>query len=114
ADIKVPATTDQRLEKHTEEGGMTIPHPDSPEWFKKEHNEKQKEELLWSAPYDARFPQVRKQRQCFAYYVDFHRCKEFKSCKFFQNVYQDICPKDWIEKWDQLIAENRFPAKFDR
>uniref|UniRef100_A0A1I7XD55 Cytochrome c oxidase subunit n=1 Tax=Heterorhabditis bacteriophora TaxID=37862 RepID=A0A1I7XD55_HETBA len=62
---------------------------------------------------------VRKQRQCFAYYVDFHRCnelmgKDYKPCKFFQNVYKDFCPGFWVEKWDELIEEGRFPAKFDR
>ncbi|EYB87262.1 hypothetical protein Y032_0266g720 [Ancylostoma ceylanicum] len=63
--------------------------------------------------------QPRKERQCFAYYVDYHRCnelmgKDYKPCKFFQNVYRDICPNFWIERWDGLIAEGRFPAKFDR
>ena len=117
--IEVPATTNERLEAHKANGGETLRHPDSPDWFNKEHNEKLKKELLWAAPYDARFPQVRKQRQCFAYYVDFHRCKElmgadYEPCKFFQNVYKDFCPGFWTSKWDDLVGEGRFPAKFDR
>jgi cytochrome c oxidase subunit 6b len=39
---------------------------------------------------------------------------DYKPCKFFQNVYKDICPMNWVENWDDLVAENRFPAKFDR
>ncbi|KAE9414715.1 hypothetical protein Angca_008349 [Angiostrongylus cantonensis] len=119
SDVHVPPTTYERLKKHQKEFSSALRHPDSPEWFNREYNEKLKKELLWAAPYDARFPQVRKERQCFAYYVDFHRCnelmgKDYKPCKFFQNVYKDFCPRFWIEKWDELIEEGRFPAKFDR
>ncbi|EYC35368.1 hypothetical protein Y032_1072g3540 [Ancylostoma ceylanicum] len=148
AEVNVPLTTYERLQKYQlrcridtifvfstsnnlmlgfsqyflkfwEEFSSALRHPDSPDWFNKEINEKLKKDLIWAAPYDARFPQVRKQRQCFAYYVDFHRCNElmgsdYKPCKFFQNVYKDICPGFWLEKWDELMEEGRFPAKFDR
>ncbi|CAD5215364.1 unnamed protein product [Bursaphelenchus okinawaensis] len=116
ADITVPESFAQRLEKVK---GEPMRNPESPEWFSREVNEKSRDTYAWAAPYDARFPQVRKQRQCFAYYVDYHRCKElmgedYKPCQFFQNVYKDFCPKFWVEKWDELVSENRFPAKFDR
>ncbi|KHN73623.1 Cytochrome c oxidase subunit 6B1 [Toxocara canis] len=118
SEMEVPPTTAERLEilLKNEKG---LRHPDSPDWFNREYNEKLKQSLIWAAPYDARFPQVRKQRQCFAYYVDFHRCQElmgadYKPCKFFKNVYKDICPGFWVEKWDELVEEGRFPAKFDR
>ncbi|PIO73182.1 cytochrome oxidase c subunit VIb [Teladorsagia circumcincta] len=119
ADVNVPLTTYERLQRYQKENTAALRHPDSPDWFNKEINEKLKKDLLWAAPYDARFPQVRKQRQCFAYYVDFHRCnelmgKDYKPCKFFQNVYKDFCPNFWVEKWDELVEEGRFPAKFDR
>ncbi|VDL73849.1 unnamed protein product [Nippostrongylus brasiliensis] len=119
AEVKVPDTFYERLQKYQQEFSSALRHPDSPDWFNKDLNEKMKKDLLWAAPYDARFPQVRKQRQCFAYYVDFHRCnelmgKDYKPCKFFQNVYKDFCPNFWIEKWDELIEEGRFPAKFDQ
>ncbi|KAI6240962.1 Cytochrome oxidase c subunit VIb [Aphelenchoides fujianensis] len=95
------------------------PTPESPNLFDRELHEKSKEQFAWGAPYDARFPQVRKQRHCFAYFVDYHRCKElmgedYQPCKFFQNVYKDFCPKFWVEKWNELVDEGRFPAKFDR
>ncbi|KAI6188094.1 hypothetical protein M3Y98_00316400 [Aphelenchoides besseyi] len=116
ADIQVPDTFGERLEKVK---GAPLPNPESPNLYDREHHEKVRDELAWAAPYDARFPQVRKQRQCFAYYVDYHRCKElmgedYKPCKFFQNVYKDFCPKFWVEKWNELVDEGRFPAKFDR
>uniref|UniRef100_A0AC34Q6M8 Cytochrome c oxidase subunit n=1 Tax=Panagrolaimus sp. JU765 TaxID=591449 RepID=A0AC34Q6M8_9BILA len=114
--IPIPPTFNERL---TAEGKQPLRHPDDPKWFSREIHQKSKEKVVWSAPYDARFPQVRKQRQCFAYYVDFYRCKElmgkdYKPCKFFQNVFKDMCPSFWITKWDELRAEGRFPAKFDR
>ena len=119
-DIQVPPSSQQRFTEYIEKNGVSIPHPDSKEWHTKEAEQKAKDRnLFWAAPYDARFPQVRKQRHCFAYYVDYHRCNElmgadYKPCQFFQNVYKDICPKFWVEKWDELITEGRFPAKFDR
>lgn len=44
-----------------EKNGVSIPHPDSKEWHTKEAEQKAKDRnLFWAAPYDARFPQVRK------------------------------------------------------
>uniref|UniRef100_A0A0N5C945 Cytochrome c oxidase subunit n=1 Tax=Strongyloides papillosus TaxID=174720 RepID=A0A0N5C945_STREA len=99
--------------------GHFLPDPKSSVYFDKEHNEKLQKGMFWAAPYDARFPQIRKQRQCFAYYVDFFRCQnlmgeDYEPCKFFQNVYKDFCPGFWVEKWDELREEGRFPANFDR
>ncbi|CAD5223613.1 unnamed protein product [Bursaphelenchus okinawaensis] len=101
------------------ERGKPMRNPNSEEWYSRSVNEKSRDELAWAAPYDARFPQVRKQRKCFAYYVDFHRCQELmgkdhEPCQFFKNVYKDTCPKFWVNKWDELRADNRFPARFDR
>uniref|UniRef100_A0AC35TJF0 Cytochrome c oxidase subunit n=1 Tax=Rhabditophanes sp. KR3021 TaxID=114890 RepID=A0AC35TJF0_9BILA len=115
--LDIPQTTGERLAAVKE--GHELPHPESPIWFNKEHDLAAKKEFLWAAPYDARFPQVRKQRHCFAYYVDFFRCQnlmgdDYEPCKFFQNVYKDFCPGFWVEKWDELREEGRFPAKFDR
>ncbi|RCN40587.1 hypothetical protein ANCCAN_13492 [Ancylostoma caninum] len=57
AEVNVPLTTYERLQKYKDEFTNALRHPDSPEWFSKEVNEKLKKELLWAAPYDARFPQ---------------------------------------------------------
>ncbi|CAJ0570981.1 unnamed protein product, partial [Mesorhabditis spiculigera] len=118
AQIDVPLSTGERLAAYKEKFGEALRNPASPDWYKRETHERARE-FFWAAPYDARFPQIRKQRQCFAYFVDFHRCKElmgqdYKPCKFFQNVYKDFCPGFWVTKWNELIDEGRFPAKFDR
>ncbi|KAI6173952.1 Cytochrome c oxidase subunit VIb [Aphelenchoides besseyi] len=115
-EIKVPETFSERLLKSK---GEPLPNPNSPNIYDRELHEKSRNQYAWAAPYDARFPQVRKTRQCFAYYVDYHRCQElvgsdYKPCNFFRNVYKDFCPKFWVAKWDELIEEGRFPAKFDR
>uniref|UniRef100_A0A914EEP5 Cytochrome c oxidase subunit n=1 Tax=Acrobeloides nanus TaxID=290746 RepID=A0A914EEP5_9BILA len=96
-----------------------MPHPDSKIWYNKDISKTINEKFVWAAPYDARFPQQRRQRKCFAYFVDYYRCKElmgedYKPCKFFWNVYNDECPKFWLDKWDELREDGRFPAKFDR
>ncbi|KAL3068388.1 hypothetical protein niasHT_030679 [Heterodera trifolii] len=118
SEMEIPDTMGERMEKHKNSGQPMMLHPDHPDNWDPRYHEKAAH-LLWAAPYDARFPQVRKQRQCFEYYVDFFRCKElmgedYKPCKFFKNVYKDICPSFWTEKWDELREEGRFPAKFDR
>jgi cytochrome c oxidase subunit 6b len=115
ADMEIPLTFSQRLAK--EPKGMTWA-PNSDKWYDKAINEKLKEEM-WAAPYDARFPQCKKQRMCFTYFVDYHRCKELKGedyapCQFFKNVYMDVCPRFWVDKWHEWIDEGKFPARFDR
>ncbi|KAI6243692.1 Cytochrome c oxidase subunit 6B1 [Aphelenchoides fujianensis] len=94
-EIQVPESFFERLQKAK---GGKFPNPQQADLFSREYHEKTKEKFAWGAPYDARFPQVRKQRQCFAYYVDAHRCKElmgadYKPCKFFENVYKDVLPE---------------------
>ena len=39
---------------------------------------------------------------------------DYAPCKFFQNVYRDICPGFWVEKWDDQRESGIFPADFDR
>uniref|UniRef100_A0A915EGX8 Cytochrome c oxidase subunit VIb n=1 Tax=Ditylenchus dipsaci TaxID=166011 RepID=A0A915EGX8_9BILA len=117
--MDIPDTTGERLEKFWEKNGPVFPHPDHPGWYDKGQNETLSKELSWAAPYDARYPQIRKQRHCFDYYTDFFRCKElmgddYQPCKFFQNVYKDMCKTSWTDKWDEWRENNAFPARFDR
>lgn len=72
--MKIPETFGQRMEKLKDV--KVFPNPDHPDWWNRELNENAQKKYSWAAPYDARFPQVRKQRQCFAYYVDYFRCQE--------------------------------------
>lgn len=86
ANIEVPDTTRERFEAYKNSTTLVLPHPDSKVWYDKTMHKKLMEKFLWVAPYDARFPQQRRQRKCFAYYVDYFRCKElmgedYKPCK---------------------------------
>lgn len=68
-----------------------------------------------TAPYDARFPNQNQTKNCWQNYVDFHKCvkakgEEFAPCQHFKYVYEVLCPPLWTAKWDELVAENRFPA----
>ena len=81
---------------------------------------KRKEEFgkIFVAPFDARFPEQNQTGHCFTYYLDYHRCKNFKGedykpCEYFKKVYKDMCPGFWVEKWDSWVDEGRFPARFD-
>ena len=119
SEIEIPDTLNERMQKVKDNPDECMLNPNDPKIWSPEYHEKARREIAWAAPYDSRFPQCRKQRHCFAYYVDYFRCKElmgedYKPCKFFQNVYRDVCPSFWIEKWDEYREEGRFPAKFDR
>lgn len=84
--IVVPDTVRERIKKWIDDHGETLPHPDSTIWFKPNANEEMANKFAWCSPYDARFPQHRRQKHCFAYYVDYYRCLElmgedYKPCK---------------------------------
>uniref|UniRef100_A0A915IWQ8 Cytochrome c oxidase subunit 6B1 n=1 Tax=Romanomermis culicivorax TaxID=13658 RepID=A0A915IWQ8_ROMCU len=87
---------------------------DSRKWFDKEENDRQSKRF-WTAPFDARFPQTNQTRHCWQYYVDYHRCKNFKGedyepCGYFRAVYECMCPTTWIDKFEGWRAENIFPV----
>lgn len=119
---EVPETLSERFEhlkKKRDE--YRARKPDAPEWFSREYNDKQRgpDSILWSAPHDVRYPQCKATRHCFDYYVDYHRCitllgEKHKQCKFFKNVYKDLCPSKWVETWDNQIKQGIFPGRFDR
>jgi len=120
SEMEIPESAGTRLNNFAESAGKIFPNPEDHQfWYGRSGNESEAKKLLWSAPYDARFPQTRKQGMCFHYYVDYFRCKElmgedYKPCKFFENVYKDFCPKYWVERWDEWREEGRFPANFTR
>lgn len=69
-----------------------------------------------TAPWDPRFPNQNQTKYCFQSYLDFHRCEKIKGegadvCAYFKNVFSDICPNAWIEKWDTQRADGNFPGK---
>lgn len=118
-DIKIPKTMQERDKEWRELHGEKLPHPDSPVWFDRHANYVIAKRFFWAPPYDARFPQYRRQKMCFSYYVDYFRCLElmgedYKPCKYFKNVYKTYCPSTWIDKWDDLRENDTFPAMFYR
>ncbi|XP_046378415.1 cytochrome c oxidase subunit 6B1-like [Haliotis cracherodii] len=71
---------------------------------------------LWTAPFDARFPNQNQTRNCWQNYVDFHRCHKIKGedyapCDYFKKVYQTMCPSRWTDKWDDQRANGSFAGK---
>jgi len=92
--------------------------PNSKNWFDRDMNEKERQKM-WTAPYDARFPQINQTNKCWFNYTDYHRCKNLKGedyepCNYLKSVYQCVCPISWTDKWDTWIEEGRFPVRTDR
>ncbi|XP_055620236.1 cytochrome c oxidase subunit 6B1-like [Toxorhynchites rutilus septentrionalis] len=68
------------------------------------------------APWDPRFPNQNQTKYCYQSYLDFHRCEKIKGegdsvCKYFKDVFADICPNGWVERWDSQRAEGTFAGK---
>ena len=63
-----------------------------------------------------RFPNVNQTRNCWQNYVDFHKCEKHYSenesvCKVLKKAYVDLCPSEWVEKWDEQRENGAFPVK---
>ncbi|KAG5314601.1 CX6B1 oxidase, partial [Acromyrmex insinuator] len=63
---------------------------------------------------DPRFQQQNQTSRCFVMYTDFYRCehilgKDSEACTWFKDVFTSICPKAWVEQWDELRLTGRLP-----
>jgi len=70
---------------------------------------------LTTCPDDPRYQQTNKTGWCSRMYVDYHRCRLLlgegsSSCDYFYRCSRAICPNDWLDRWDQQLAEGRFPV----
>lgn len=67
-----------------------------------------------TAPYDYRFPTQNQARHCFARYCEYFKCMEQTSdeerCSFYKRAFKQLCPNDWIEKWDDARSKGIFPV----
>lgn len=74
-------------------------------------------ERMSTAPLDPRFPNVNQTKRCWVNYVDYHRCMEMKNdekvCGYFKHLYKDLCPDEWINKWDDEMEREVFPGIHD-
>jgi len=94
----------------------------------KETEQKTPKIHLETVGYNPRFPNQNQTKHCWAAYVEFHKCKadlenELKKlgkeipegdpprCLKFKRTYYSFCPLDWIERWDTLVSEKRFPGQ---
>ncbi|CDF35826.1 Cytochrome c oxidase subunit 6b-1 [Chondrus crispus] len=68
-----------------------------------------------TAPRDRRFPTTNQTKHCWARYLEFHACSKVKGdddpeCEKFKRWYLSLCPEEWVENWDTLKEEGRFPG----
>ncbi|XP_072102286.1 cytochrome c oxidase subunit 6B2 [Mobula birostris] len=72
-----------------------------------------------TAPFDARFPNTNQTRNCYQNYLDYHRCqkaltaqgKDVSMCEWYNRVYKSLCPRSWVNKWDDQRESGSFPGK---
>ncbi|CAF4216811.1 unnamed protein product [Rotaria socialis] len=74
-------------------------------------------ERMSAAPLDPRFPNVNQTKRCWVNYVDYHRCMEMKNdekvCSYFKYHYKELCPPEWVDKWDDQMTREAFPGIHD-
>ncbi|KAL0101570.1 hypothetical protein PUN28_019007 [Cardiocondyla obscurior] len=63
---------------------------------------------------DPRFQQQNQTQRCFVMYTDFYRCQHIlgegsEACTWFKDVFTSICPRAWVEQWDELRLSGRLP-----
>ncbi|KAJ4833125.1 Cytochrome c oxidase subunit 6b-2 [Turnera subulata] len=67
---------------------------------------------LKTAPADYRFPTTNQTKHCFTRYVEFHRCvaagKSSDKCERFAKYYRSLCPRAWVELWDEQRDQGTF------
>lgn len=61
-----------------------------------------------------RFQQQNQTQRCFVMYTDFYRCQHIlgessEACMWFKDVFTSICPRAWVEHWDELRLTGRLP-----
>ena len=71
----------------------------------------------WSPRFDSRFPNQNQAKKCFVNFVDWQRCKklkgeDFKDCDYFKQVCNSVCPNQWLEKYEEQLANDAFPVDF--
>lgn len=47
-------------------------------------------------------------------YTDFYRCERIlgegtDACTWFKDVFNSICPSEWVRQWDTLRVEGKLP-----
>ena len=78
--------------------------------------EKYKKLMGSLVPYDPRFPNQNQTRNCQTNYIDYYRCLKAKNgdeeyCAWYKNAYQQLCPGEWVEKWDEQRENGSFPIR---
>ncbi|XP_077278022.1 cytochrome c oxidase subunit 6B1 [Temnothorax americanus] len=103
-------------EKGASKKKITIVDEDNPRLKKKNeiHKEFKSQEFKYSPGNDPRFQQQNQTQRCFVMYTDFYRCQHIlgegsEACTWFKDVFTSICPKAWVEHWDELRLTGRLP-----
>lgn len=74
------------------------------------------EKDLTTAPFDPRFPNTNQTRYCYQSFLDFYRCRKlrgdsYEPCNYFKKCYNELCPNEWVAKWQEQMEAGTFPVK---
>ncbi|BFZ02924.1 hypothetical protein BsWGS_05963 [Bradybaena similaris] len=81
---------------------------------KKQEAPKPKCVELWNPGFDARFPNQNQTMRCWVNYFDYVRCtdkfgEDHEPCEYFKKTFQNLCPSEWVERWDEQRDNGVFP-----
>lgn len=65
---------------------------------------------------DRRFNSTNQARACYTRYNEYYKCVQQdgdeEKCAAFRRAALSLCPMDWIEKWEDQRAEEKWPGKY--
>ncbi|XP_028049426.1 cytochrome c oxidase subunit 12, mitochondrial [Monomorium pharaonis] len=108
---------DNLKHKTSEKKKITITVDEDDPCLKKKdeiHEEEEQKGYKFPPGNDPRFQQTNQTQRCFVMYTDFYRCKHIlgegsEACTWFKDVFTSICPRAWVEQWDELRLSGRLP-----
>eukprot|EP00276_Gloeochaete_wittrockiana_P003739 CAMPEP_0184666066 /NCGR_PEP_ID=MMETSP0308-20130426/59899_1 /TAXON_ID=38269 /ORGANISM="Gloeochaete witrockiana, Strain SAG 46.84" /LENGTH=78 /DNA_ID=CAMNT_0027110457 /DNA_START=25 /DNA_END=261 /DNA_ORIENTATION=- len=73
-------------------------------------------DVLKTAPYDPRFPNVNQSKYCWLSFVTHAVCvkQDGSNCEDFRRKYLSMCPQEWTTKWEEQYEAGAFPVLADQ
>lgn len=70
--------------------------------------------IFKNAPYSPKFPQTNQTNYCWYAYIQHKVCLKKNDdenaieCLQARSLYRNLCPNQWIEEWDEQVANDVF------
>ncbi|XP_011878111.1 PREDICTED: probable cytochrome c oxidase subunit 6B [Vollenhovia emeryi] len=111
--VDKPASIQKHKINEKEKKKITIVVDEDDPCLKKDET-REEQKFKFSPGNDPRFQQQNQTQRCFVMYTDFYRCQHIlgensEACTWFKDVFTSICPRAWVEHWDELRLTGRLP-----